>query len=148
MSTPGFNNQNSENRQETDPANATPDQGRSAFSTGTTTQGGSNYGQGSSQLGGAAYEQGSTANEGSNYKNEAGKLGSTSDKPEAGTQQGGGAGGYDAGREQQEVNKEREDMNSERNLDDVDVERPNTSPDTQEQPTPQPGKPSPGTSPR
>jgi hypothetical protein len=99
---------------------------RSAFSTGSTTQGGSNHGQGSSQLGGAAYEQGRESNEGANYENERGKLNSLNEdlskKVENTPHSGGGAAGYDADREQQEVNKEREDMNNERDLDELNVE--------------------------
>jgi hypothetical protein len=139
MDTPGKDNTS---KKADSPATGTPDQGRSAFSTGTTTQGGSNFGQGSSQLGGQVYKQGDALNAGSNYDNEAGRLANVSqpDSP-TGDKHGGGAAGYDPGREQQEINKEREDMNNERDPKQVDVERPqNPEPDTHE-PGKEPGNP-------
>jgi hypothetical protein len=108
-------------------------QERSSFSTGSTTQGGSNYGQGSSSLAGSSYSQGSEGGRGSNYDNEAGKLSNTSEtdrgNKSSDIRNGGGAGGYDADREQQEVNKEREDMNSERDLDDLNVDKEQQRPE-------------------
>jgi hypothetical protein len=123
MSTP---DQSKNSKKIDNPASETPDQGRSAFSTGTTTQGGSNFGQGSSHLGGQVHKQGDTANTGSNYENEAGRLANVNQPDSPGTdhQKGGGAAGYDPNREQQEINKEREDMNNERDPKQVDVERP------------------------
>lgn len=151
------------------------DQGRASFTTGSTTQGGSNYGQGSSQLGGSVYEQGDAANAGSNYENEADRFGDTGTqadghKPAGGTeakvgyaahtgsgsqrgttadgnekQSGGGASGYDVKREQEQVNQEREDMHSERDLGELNVER--TDPNTNPEVTPNPGKENPGTAP-
>jgi hypothetical protein len=115
------------------------DQGRSSFSKSSTTQGGSDYGQGSSQLAGSeAYKQGSAENAGSNYGNESRGLGSVGNK-----QQGGG-GGYDAGREQQEINKEREEMHKERDPKKVNVEEPEKHSGNEGNPgkeTPQPGTP-------
>lgn len=137
MSTPG---QDKNSKKANSPASETPDQGRSAFSAGTTAQGGTNFGQGSSQLGGQVYKQGDTANAGSNYGNESGRLANVSqpDSPTGDKKQGGGAAGYDPNREQQEINKEREDMNNERDLGQVDVER---------QRNPQPDDPTPGKEP-
>lgn len=117
-------------------------QGRSEHGTGSTTQGGSNYGQGSSNLGGTAYEQGATKKAGSNYENEGGRLGDSSvgtpnegssspkqgaQEVNAGNQDGGGAAGYDVSREQQQISKEQEDMHNERDQDQLNVEREQTS---------------------
>lgn len=148
------------------------DQGRSSFGTGSTTQGGSNYGQGSSQLGGSSYKQGDVANAGANYENESGRLGNTGTQAEGynttdaeaqkgfaahteagqkatvnddGQQKGGGATGYDPGKEQQEVNKEREHMHNERDQEQLNVENPNPSRGNESTPgtTPEtPGRPS------
>lgn len=93
--------------------NTPPDQGRASFTTGSTTQGGSNHGQGSGYLAGDAYAQGSAQSSGSDYRNEGHKLGDTAETQGNG-KEGGGAAGYDAGKEQQEVNKEREHMHNER----------------------------------
>lgn len=46
----------------------------------------------------------------------------------------GGQGGYDADREREEIRREREDMNSERDLDDLDIDRKETGPSPNENP--------------
>lgn len=49
--------------------------------------------------------------------------------PDANKQSGGGASGYDANEEQQEVNKEREDMGKERPQEDLEVEEKEPKPE-------------------
>ncbi len=49
--------------------------------------------------------------------------------PDGNKQSGGGASGYDANEEQQEVNKEREDMGKERPQEDLEVEEKEPKPE-------------------
>ncbi len=106
--------------------NTPPDQGRADFAPGSTTQGGSNHGQGSGALAGDAYGQGSEKSAGADYKHEGHKLGDTAET-QNNAKEGGGASGYDADQEQQEVNKEREHMHNER---DEDALKPQQIPNT------------------
>lgn len=61
-----------------------------------------------------------------------------------GNKQQGGGGGYDAGREQQEVNKERQEMHKERDPKKINIEEPERHTGKEADPgkeSPQPGKP-------
>jgi len=78
----------------------------------------------------------------SDYKRDGVQLGGDATNPSdpnAGTQKGGGGTGYDVDREQNEVNKQQEEMQQERDLDQVQPER---TPSPQPEITPGPETPS------
>lgn len=129
MSTPkpGRNTDKNSLQNTNNPASATPDEGRSAFSV-STSQANENDAQKSSQLGGEAYKQGSQSDKESGKENETARK--NAEQPLSGTKQRGGATGYDVDRDQDQVNQVREDMNNERDQRQLDIER---APDPDEQ---------------
>lgn len=129
-SKPGRNTDKNSLQNTNNPASATPDEGRSAFSV-STSQGNESGAQKSSQLGGDAYKQDNQSDKASSKENEATRKNTY--QPPGGTKQGSGATGYDTEREQEQANQEREDMNNERDQNQIDIERTPTDPDEQQE---------------
>lgn len=110
MSTPKPGSHTDQNSlHNTNPASATPDQGRSAFSV-STAQGDEDEVQRSSQLGGEAYKQGSQTDKEGGKESETARQ--NTGQPLEGTKQG-SARRNEANREQPEVSQQREDINNE-----------------------------------